>query len=667
MHEEENLIKKILIYCLLSLNFTIGSANDELQTYRLGLFAGPNYVLNKTSMAVIPGADDCGNYSNGQELSYFFGISYTYKLLPKLVWLEGRLMFDSRPAYLSAESSGYQVYQTSSDSYVPLVRKHEFESSMKYLAVDLGVRFNPPIDLPFFARLSFDAGNPIVNSEYLNTEKIIAPSNVNYPNQSKTAIVESGNLESAGTALGASLAIGYEYILKNGVNLSPEISFRKGLNSITSDRDWNMDILRLAVHVSYDFGNPKEEILPPKEPEPVIQEIEPEPENVVIPKASPKIISVKSNSLNLTETIVTQTYPILPYMFFDSASAEVRAIYQSDNLLSNESQLPKNSLNIYYKFLDIIGKRLAENPNSNITLIGVSDGIEIADSVERTELALKRAKNTAKYIIEKYKLNPNNVNIKSRDLPQIPTSNKYAEGPQENRRVEFMASNPDILKPVSHSHFIEYYSEKDNIILSAEIANSEEVDSIKYEILKGGNSLESITSTNLHDAKIKLHKNLIDELGNANVSNTNANIRTTIFKDGVAIDSDISKLEILADRNKFELGRLNLIVFDFDKSTISSVNKVMLKEFISNNISNESQIKIKGSTDKLGEKDYNIELSNARAEAVEKYILSINEKANIIDVKGIGPDELSFDNNLPEGRFYCRTVLIEVKTPTNEK
>ncbi|MEI6089253.1 MAG: hypothetical protein WCR42_02265 [bacterium] len=33
------------------------------------------------------------------------------------------------------------------------------------------------------------------------------------------------------------------------------------------------------------------------------------------------------------------------------------------------------------------------------------------------------------------------------------------------------------------------------------------------------------------------------------------------------------------------------------------------------------------------------------------------------NVQGVGEDTLLYNNDVPEGRFYCRTVQIVVKTP----
>ena len=88
-----------------------------------------------------------------------------------------------------------------------------------------------------------------------------------------------------------------------------------------------------------------------------------------------------------------------------------------------------------------------------------------------------------------------------------------------------------------------------------------------------------------------------------------------------------------------------------------------MQQFVKDAIKSTSQTTITGTTDRLGEADYNIELSKSRALSVRDYLLSIQPTLQLKEVKGIGASILPFDNNVPEGRYYCRTVSIEVKTP----
>ncbi|MCX6140201.1 MAG: hypothetical protein NTX15_05125 [Candidatus Kapabacteria bacterium] len=76
---------------------------------------------------------------------------------------------------------------------------------------------------------------------------------------------------------------------------------------------------------------------------------------------------------------------------------------------------------------------------------------------------------------------------------------------------------------------------------------------------------------------------------------------------------------------------------------------------------------IVGSTDRLGELDHNMTLSTERARSVERFVRLIAPSLRISEVKGIGPAVLPYSNELPEGRFYCRTVSLTITTPLRER
>lgn len=75
-------------------------------------------------------------------------------------------------------------------------------------------------------------------------------------------------------------------------------------------------------------------------------------------------------------------------------------------------------------------------------------------------------------------------------------------------------------------------------------------------------------------------------------------------------------------------------------------------------------IEVKGFTDQVGPKQYNLELSRRRADAVVRYL---TENANVplvkIHVLGFGEDQPVADNNTRDGRKQNRRVEIRVMAP----
>ncbi|GBD06204.1 Outer membrane porin F [bacterium HR20] len=106
-----------------------------------------------------------------------------------------------------------------------------------------------------------------------------------------------------------------------------------------------------------------------------------------------------------------------------------------------------------------------------------------------------------------------------------------------------------------------------------------------------------------------------------------------------------------------------MVVFDFDRADLSPTNRALVQHFVADAITPRSRVRITGTTDRLGEAAYNLQLSQARADETRRTIEAILPSAQIEEARGIGSSQLLFDNSLPEGRSYCRTVTIVVETP----
>lgn len=107
--------------------------------------------------------------------------------------------------------------------------------------------------------------------------------------------------------------------------------------------------------------------------------------------------------------------------------------------------------------------------------------------------------------------------------------------------------------------------------------------------------------------------------------------------------------------------RLNNIFFDFDKTTLKSESYVELDkvvEFMNNNSTLE--IEIAGHTDSKGSDDYNLNLSQGRAQAVVDYIISQGIESYRLMAKGYGETVPLETNDTEEGRAYNRRVEFTV-------
>lgn len=107
--------------------------------------------------------------------------------------------------------------------------------------------------------------------------------------------------------------------------------------------------------------------------------------------------------------------------------------------------------------------------------------------------------------------------------------------------------------------------------------------------------------------------------------------------------------------------RLNNIFFDFDKTTLKSESFVELDkvvDFLKDNPSVE--IEISGHTDSKGSDDYNLNLSQGRAQAVVDYLISQGIDDYRLAARGYGETVPLESNDTDEGRAINRRVEFTV-------
>ena len=76
-------------------------------------------------------------------------------------------------------------------------------------------------------------------------------------------------------------------------------------------------------------------------------------------------------------------------------------------------------------------------------------------------------------------------------------------------------------------------------------------------------------------------------------------------------------------------------------------------------------IEVQGYTDNTGDEQYNIGLSQRRAEAVERYLVSKNIPLFRVSIVGLGKDKPVADNKTRDGRAQNRRVEVRVLKATS--
>ncbi len=127
------------------------------------------------------------------------------------------------------------------------------------------------------------------------------------------------------------------------------------------------------------------------------------------------------------------------------------------------------------------------------------------------------------------------------------------------------------------------------------------------------------------------------------------------YQDGDGCPDDVPK-----EVEKFT-GVIQGIFFDTNKATIKPKSRVTLDKAVEVLKTHESvRVEISGHTDNTGNRDYNVDLSLRRAEAVKTYLMDAGIDGRRIETRGAGPDEPLADNATKQGKAKNRRIEFKL-------
>lgn len=308
---------------------------------------------------------------------------------------------------------------------------------------------------------------------------------------------------------------------------------------------------------------------------------------------------------------------------------------------------------------------MLQYPKSKIVLNGYNSDLNTEKA--NKNLSAKRAEAVRDYLKDVWGIANNRMKIEAGNLPANPsTPSDDVQKMEENRRVEINSDDYRLLEPVFIQNTSSYANplgaifkidaKADRGFTKWELIANQKIGGEKKTYTKTGEGAPPSELTWLIDEESQSIAQLADPI--------QFKLKVIDAK-GKAYETSEQKIEIKVvsiDEKKanasddYRIDKFSLILFDFDKSDIAGNNRKII-DLIKDRIEPESIIEIKGYTDITGEEEYNLKLSQRRSEQA-KAALGRKDAQSV----GIGEQILLFDNDLPEGRFYCRTVDIIVKT-----
>lgn len=379
----------------------------------------------------------------------------------------------------------------------------------------------------------------------------------------------------------------------------------------------------------------------------------------------------ETNSAGFTveEFTSNRIQPLLPYIFFDDNSGAIPSKYSSlhqeqAQKFTLKSLAKSETLETYYNLLNIVGKRMQDNPTATLKIVGCNSGA--GSELGNKTLSTDRATAVKNYLQDVWKVDESRLIIESRDTPGTPsTPLNEPDKIAENRRVELYSSTYEILEPLDLSDTLRVANPpiaRFKPLVNAEAgmkewlikANQKNTSTFNFE--KTGQStppksIDWVMNENRHS--IPSLDNQIDvSFQIRDMSGQSKEISTSIPISYISINK--KRQERMQDK---EISRYNLILFEFSKYELKPSDAKII-DIIKKNLKPTSHISITGYTDRAGDAQRNAKLSQNRANEVKD---ALNHPNTV--VVGAGGKTFLYNNDIPEGRFYCRTVDILVETP----
>ncbi|TAE23264.1 MAG: hypothetical protein EAZ92_14755 [Candidatus Kapaibacterium sp.] len=484
--------------------------------------------------------------------------------------------------------------------------------------------------------------------------------------------------------------------------LAPEVQISLPITSIVPNRGWSHARLQAGLAIFFPSEFPPKPAPPKPLPPPpdsvktpaVAKTSQPDKPDSVRPKASPTfavqlIKTVQDTSgktlpavrINIEDHVARRVFPLLTEIFFEQGSDAIpgrykRLLVQDTGSFTTKKLLYNKkfgSLDVYHDVLNILGRRLKENPASTVTLTGclgaVGKGVD-SEEADKT-LSLRRAEAVRNYLWDIWGIAPNRIAVIGRGLPAKPsqTTDELAKEAgtdvADNRRVEITSSEWEITKPVLDDDTLSVANfpvVRFTAQMTPKDSAARAVKSWSLQVKQNGAVVTESKGTTVN----------VDYLWNIEYAPPRSNTPVQIVLDVETITNehiitqDTIGIEYLSVTKKrttgagdVEKNEFRLVGFEFGNTGLTADHKRIIKEYILPVLNFQSTLQITGHTDAFGKDESNQRLSRLRAEAISQEI-GFSYPAFI---SGEGNKKMLYSNKTPEGRFYSRTVQVLAETP----
>ncbi len=679
-----------------------------------GVQATVNDNIHSATFSQLPGIPSCcPRYENGSAVRLSFGVLSYYDLASGF-----SLRTDLVYRQLGADLTRNETQPIFSEGELKNgVFEHRVSASLNAIALDPLLDYQPIRGLHLFGGLSFMG---MISKSYHQQEKIIEPEIAGSfvddslrDTHSRIRNDYSGDIPGAKSfmiGLQAGLSFDLKAAPKARFQLCPQVVLMNVLTPVSREVPWTVNSIRVGVALRY---NPPTETQTPRiersidtipterpgarrdtvligmeirqdESRDEINQIRIVRHDTLVHFIAPKsyalstslsLYGLQADSSTRIERIRLEEFqsllmtPLLNYVFFEPTTSQLAPRYHRLQQSELENFSPEvvndiRKLPTYYHVLNIVAKRMQRFPSAHIELVGCTDD----SPAERNSpgLALRRAQAVQTYLLQTWHLDSSRISVRTRALPQQASNTNTEDGAAENRRVEIHADNDEILAPIVSSDTIREWSPK-LVLVESTTHSDTSLTNCQLQSLNHPRPIHQFSSCIAGSLSQRFSVDTLLDIKHDTSLAFRYSVRNA--QGAVAETSARLPLELMTivrkqreRRGDYEIDRFSLILFQVRSFAIEGVNRTILG-FIRNRLSSDSKLSISGYTDRLGDEEYNAELSRNRAQNVERELLSDKtKKVEVVQSIGRGETNL-YDNDLPEGRFYSRTVDVVVQTP----
>lgn len=646
---------------------------------RAGIMVSPQFREISARFSVKPGTDSCGVYDGGTTNSTTW--SFFFDIVPESIpglWIPFRLSRVDRSVTLQS-GERIQPARAPSGELIDVATRNllEVRADGIKLAIGAGWRVNEVFRIgvaPSVLAQSIDAVR--------NLETIVRPVEARFPETGGgTRPFRRGQDLSIRTIVpGLDLLASAQITLGPFFAFHPEVRVGFPLSDIVRDVDWRELELEGGIGISFDLASRS-----------FLVDTSRSGSAGTAGRAPALRASITAYGVNaagerydnpvieIEETPWSESVPLIPYIFFDSASAAIPARYRrlpagdATERFSIDSLLSITPIDIHWQMLNVLGRRMRQSPGSTLSIVGTVAGDEAGSSA--LALGRARADAVAAYLHEVWGISSDRISTAATLRSATASPEDTPEGRGENRRVDLHTLDPELLAPVLVSRTASVASPPSVRFAPVIIADTS-IAEWYISIVQADRELLRFTGdTTMASLRQQKEWSLADLRVRADLTPIRYRLtvrdvtgQSVIAEGAFRVVERVRTRQVDTAGTAFEVVEQILVGFGYNSPNLLAEHIAQISE-LSGSLPPVAAVTVSGYTDRVGDAGRNQILSRLRAQnTAEQLRLSRARRAlpplAFPCVDGLGSSRELFDNDLPEGRLLSRMVRITVVVPT---